>query len=105
MTAFDPEFTVHFHRILLSTLRRIMQFLLPPKDQQAKLAELLWAMDAVIEREREVLERLDLSYTALIEKKLINKNSPKLYFSDLLKVIRGVGYKPEQLLEVVSFCE
>ena len=26
MTAFDPEFTVHFHRILLSTLRRIMQF-------------------------------------------------------------------------------
>ena len=25
MTAFDPEFTVHFHRYWLSTLRRIMQ--------------------------------------------------------------------------------
>jgi len=25
MTAFDPEFTVHFHRLWLSTLRRIMQ--------------------------------------------------------------------------------
>jgi type I restriction enzyme, S subunit len=33
------------------------EFLLPPKDQQAQLAELLWAMDEVIEREREVLER------------------------------------------------
>ncbi len=27
------------------------EFLLPPKDQQAKLAELLWAMDEVVERE------------------------------------------------------
>lgn len=34
------------------------EFLLPPKDQQSQLAELLWAMDEVIEREKEVLERL-----------------------------------------------
>lgn len=32
------------------------EFLLPPKDQQAQLAELLWAMDEVIEREKKVLE-------------------------------------------------
>jgi len=32
------------------------EFLLPPKDQQAQLAELLWAMDEVIERERDVLD-------------------------------------------------
>jgi type I restriction enzyme, S subunit len=32
------------------------EFLLPPKDQQAKLAELLWAMDEVIEGEKEVLD-------------------------------------------------
>jgi len=31
------------------------QFLLPPKAEQARLAELLWAMDEVIEKEREVL--------------------------------------------------
>ena len=35
------------------------EFLLPPKDQQAQLAELLWAMDEVIEREREVFKQLD----------------------------------------------
>jgi type I restriction enzyme S subunit len=32
------------------------EFLLPPKDQQAQLAELLWAMDEVIERENVVLQ-------------------------------------------------
>lgn len=32
------------------------EFLLPPKDQQAELAELLWAMDEVIEKEIELLE-------------------------------------------------
>lgn len=34
------------------------EFLLPPKDQQAELAELLRAMDEVIESEKEVLEKL-----------------------------------------------
>jgi type I restriction enzyme S subunit len=38
------------------------QFLLPPKDQQAKLAELLWAMVEVIESENEVLEKLNNSF-------------------------------------------
>lgn len=32
------------------------EFLLPPKEQQAQLAELLWAMDEVIEREMEILD-------------------------------------------------
>ena len=45
------------------------EFLLPPKDQQAQLAELLWAMDEVIEGENEVLcknEDLFLSYSKSI---------------------------------------
>lgn len=33
------------------------EFLLPPKNQQAQLAELLWAMDEVIEREKRVFDR------------------------------------------------
>lgn len=35
------------------------EFLLPPKDQQAQLAELLWAMDEVIEREKAVLAEIE----------------------------------------------
>lgn len=34
------------------------EFLLPPKAEQARLAELLWAMDEVIEKEKSLLERL-----------------------------------------------
>lgn len=45
------------------------EFLLPPKDQQAKLAELLWALDEVVEREISVLKSNDelfLSYSKSI---------------------------------------
>jgi type I restriction enzyme S subunit len=42
------------------------EFLLPPKDQQAQLAELLWAMNEVIEREREVLKKLELNINSFI---------------------------------------
>jgi len=44
-----------------------IEFLLPPKDQQAKIAELLWAMDDVIEREIEVHDKL------VITKKTVSK--------------------------------
>lgn len=46
------------------------EFLLPPKDQQARLAELLWAMDEVVEREREVLGRLEEAWNTLIESEI-----------------------------------
>lgn len=75
------------------------EFLLPPKDQQAQLAELLWTMDEVIERDISVLDNLNKIYLSKIEKQLINKNNKKIYFKDLGKVIRGVGYKPEDLLD------
>lgn len=38
------------------TLRK-QEFLLPPKEQQAQLAELLWAMDEVLEREKSTLAK------------------------------------------------
>ncbi|MEQ9302676.1 MAG: restriction endonuclease subunit S [Marinoscillum sp.] len=44
------------------------EFLLPPKDQQAQLAELLWAMDEVIERERKVLIGIEqVKYSLALE--------------------------------------
>lgn len=38
---------------------REYEFLLPPKDQQAKLAELLWAMDEVIEGQHVLLSQIE----------------------------------------------
>jgi restriction endonuclease S subunit len=43
------------------------EFLLPPKDQQAKLAELLWAMDEVVEKDLEVVEKLSHTYVAYVD--------------------------------------
>ena len=37
------------------------EFILPPKDQQAQLAKLLWAMDNVIENNLILLEKLELT--------------------------------------------
>lgn len=51
------------------------EFLLPPKDQQAQLAELLWAMDEVIERENEVLEKVSISKKTFEKKWLIKYKS------------------------------
>jgi len=49
------------------------EFLLPPKDQQAQLAELLWAMDEVIEGER--------AHTLMLEKSkfIVLRNSIDVY--------------------------
>jgi type I restriction enzyme S subunit len=43
------------------------EFLLPPKDQQAKLAELLWAMDELIESEINIKDLLELNYSSSIK--------------------------------------
>lgn len=43
------------------------EFLLPPKSEQARLAELLWAMDEVVEKEKRVFENLDQLFKARIK--------------------------------------
>ncbi len=46
---------------------KYQEFLLPPKEQQAQLTKLLWAMDIVIERENEVLDKLNHAYFTLVD--------------------------------------
>lgn len=48
------------------------EFLLPPKDQQAQLAELLWAMDEVIEREFRLYKTMERSKFSVLENKIID---------------------------------
>lgn len=69
------------------------EFLLPPKDQQAKLAELLWAMDEVIERENEVLEKLNINYSA--EKKEIYKSNANttIILGESVEILSGFAFK------------
>lgn len=43
------------------------EFMLPPIEQQTQLAELLWAMDEVIEKEVEVLDKLETTLNSFIK--------------------------------------
>ncbi|MCB0630415.1 MAG: restriction endonuclease subunit S [Lewinella sp.] len=51
---------------------KTQEFLLPPKDQQAQLAELLWAMDEVVEREVRMLEKLSVNKKSIFKNSLYN---------------------------------
>jgi type I restriction enzyme S subunit len=62
------------------------EFLLPPKDQQAQLAELLWAMDEVIERENQLLNSTQTYLVSYREKVLIYGKE----FVSLEKLISGI---------------
>ncbi|PQJ18445.1 hypothetical protein BST93_08135 [Nonlabens tegetincola] len=53
------------------------EFLLPPKDHQAQLAELLWAMDEVVERENEVLKHFNILKKSKQKKLLLPEISDK----------------------------
>lgn len=55
------------------------EFLLPPKDQQAQLAKLLWAMDDVIEREIQLLQELDNTYYNLVDNLFSKKNEEWIF--------------------------
>lgn len=50
------------------------EFLLPPKDQQAKLAELLWAMDEVIEKEKYFLYKNEKLKDSVSNNLLLGRN-------------------------------
>jgi len=51
------------------------EFLLPPKQEQAKLAELLWAMDEVIEYELKILQKYFITKQCKIKDLYFNSNT------------------------------
>ena len=63
------------------------EFLLPPREEQAKLAELLFAIDESIERERELLNRIEINYLALSKKIFMNNNTVPI--NNYAEVISG----------------
>lgn len=50
------------------------EFLLPPKEEQAKLAQLLWAADNVVEKDKALLEKLKNIYTVQLNQAMTNNN-------------------------------
>ncbi|MCP1250822.1 restriction endonuclease subunit S [Elizabethkingia anophelis] len=68
------------------------EFLLPPKDQQAELADLLWAMDNVIEKDLDILRTLR-KYKEVKSKELQNKLNKKVLLSEISTIIMGQSPK------------
>ena len=72
---------------------KYQEFLLPPKDQQAQLAKLLWAMDEVIEREKEVLHNLRTIKMSFVKNEIFGKsvlkNFPFVPIGNLFDVKTG----------------
>ena len=78
------------------------EFLMPPKDQQAKLAELLWGMDEVIERENANKIKYETFYKRFLFDSVSGKlssqsNSWKEYlFGDLGESFGGLSGKTKK---------
>jgi len=69
---------------------REYEFLLPPKDQQSKIAELLWAMDDVVEKNLQIYEKLQISLDSTIEKEI---HGCELYDKTINEVIKEIDKK------------
>ena len=54
------------------------EFLLPPKDEQKRLAELLWAADEMIEKEKKELESMEYFRKLTFEQHTSKKTNAKL---------------------------
>lgn len=65
------------------------KFLLPPKAQQAELADLLWSLDEVIEKDLELLEKLEVLLNNFIMNETINFDLKNKTISEILKILKN----------------
>lgn len=75
------------------------KFLLPPKSQQAELAELLWAMDDVIEKDSVLQNRYEVFFKKEIDTKTSAQNDyckNKYFLKDLGETFNGLSGKTKE---------
>jgi type I restriction enzyme S subunit len=70
------------------------EFLLPPKHQQSQLADLLWAMDVVVEKELNTLEKLKKYRITLHKKHFCNYKKSSKRIGDFTSKV-GSGATPK----------
>lgn len=78
------------------------EFLLPPKAEQARLAELLWAMDEVIESEREVLERLKITSQVFFENEVKKSKGKYMPLKKVLIPKKGKSQIPHSIKKYIG---
>lgn len=79
------------------------EFLIPPKDQQAKLAELLWAADEVVESHLLALQKVE-SLTHSYRSEVFGRSTwPRKKLKDLFSVQLGKMLSPKAKQGINSF--
>jgi restriction endonuclease S subunit len=79
------------------TLKR-QEFIIPPKEDQEKLSEVLWAAENDIRSKQLIEEKLTLVKRSFSQSHYYNKKIPKLYISDVCEKIQdGSHYSPQNL--------
>jgi restriction endonuclease S subunit len=75
------------------------EFLLPPKDQQAQLAELLWAMDEVILNDKRVLEKTRVGFHSKMDFVYNNKSKKLIKLKNRIELTTGKRMKGGGLVQ------
>jgi len=78
------------------------EFLLPPKDQQAELAELLWAMDEYIEGLIELLDLTKTHHSVFKDRLVLEGDLNPSSFSKKLKQYVAEGWEIKSLGELLK---
>ena len=68
-------------------------FLLPPKEQHAQLAELLWAADEVVKSYEELLKRIEISQTVYSLDNFQDKSKPAKTISSIAQINPSIPKK------------
>lgn len=75
---------------------REYEFLLPPKDQQAEIAELLWAVDSSIEQMQSFLEEIKTSLKT-IQNELFGCGRESVALGELCQSFSGFPFKSKKM--------
>lgn len=76
------------------------EFQLPPKDEQRRIAEILWTADELIIAEHNVLESLNLSLQAFLRETFLSPGDGKkeVLLSDICEIQSGFAFKSDDYL-------
>ena len=78
------------------------EFLLPPREQQEKLAELLWSMDELIEQELGLLDSAKIQFQVKKNNLVLIGKSHDSVFSEKLKLERAADWNETTIGELVD---
>ncbi|MFA4980076.1 MAG: restriction endonuclease subunit S [Sphingobacterium sp.] len=81
---------------------RHQDFLLPPKEQQAELADLLWAMDEAIEKDLVLLERLKDLKRSKVQILLFDTNNPLVSLRNYIKEKKEISNPPHLISKYIG---